>query len=106
MLIGWLHPPLGCIRRTGNRGDAQGGRQPLLWGEPPAFGGVGGTLPPRLSPTGGKPGKGVSKFLAAAGDYLRLTPEIRTPPVPPASLCHHLKAGIPSFRCRPCAGRT
>ena len=29
------------------RGDSQGGRQPLLWGEPPACGGVGGTRPPR-----------------------------------------------------------
>src|ERR1035437_4236673 len=59
---------IGCnTRRQGawrpvNRGDAQGGVQrsflnPLLWGEPPAFGGVGGTLPPRLSPGGGN-GKG------------------------------------------------
>src|SRR6266446_8529497 len=52
-------------------GDAQGGFQrsvlkPLLWGEPPAFGGVGGTLPPRLSPGGGN-GKG--------GDQTSLLPQ-------------------------------
>src|SRR6266545_4399433 len=33
------------------------GAAALLWGEPPGFGGVGGTLPPRLSPGGGN-GKG------------------------------------------------
>src|SRR5712671_7596843 len=54
-----------------HRGDAQGGFQggvlkPLLWGEPPAFGGVGGTLPPRLSPGGGN-GKG--------GDQTSLLPQ-------------------------------
>ena len=53
------------------RGEAQGGFQrsalkPLLWGEPPAFGGVGGTLPPRLSPGGGN-GKG--------GDQTSLLPQ-------------------------------
>src|ERR1035437_8706481 len=63
----------GDTRRLGawrprNRGDAQGGFQrsalkPLLWGEPPAFGGVGGTLPPRLSPGGGNGKGGVSNSL-------------------------------------------
>src|SRR5713101_7506426 len=86
MLIGWLHPPLGCIRRTGNRGDAQGGRQPLLWGEPPAFGGVGGTLPPRPFPQQGETGKGYPKFLAAAGDYSRPTSESAVSPFPRKSL--------------------
>ena len=33
------------------------GAAALLWGESPGFGGVGGTLPPRLSPGGGN-GKG------------------------------------------------
>ena len=58
-----------CICAGSRRGDAQGGRQPLLWGEPPAgcvpafcagakrACGVGGTRPPRLSPGGGN-GKG------------------------------------------------
>jgi hypothetical protein len=39
-------------------GDAQGGIQrsvlnSLLWGEPPDFGGVGGTIPAPASPLGG-----------------------------------------------------
>ena len=34
------------------------GATALLWGEPPGFGGVGGTLPPRLSPGRGKRERG------------------------------------------------
>jgi hypothetical protein len=58
------HYTAGAVVVTGgrHRGMHKGGFQwsglkPLLWGEPPAFGGVGGTLPPRLSPRGGN-GKG------------------------------------------------
>src|SRR5712691_8801251 len=70
MMIGWPYTPQGCMAPA-RRGEAQGGFQrsalkPLLWGEPPAFGGVGGTLPPRLSPGGGN-GKG--------GDQTSLLPQ-------------------------------
>src|SRR6266581_4027495 len=39
------------------RGIQRSGLKPLLWGEPPAFGGVGGTLPPGFPPEG-ETGKG------------------------------------------------
>src|SRR6266496_3166951 len=61
MVIGWTDTQLGCMARPSEGGSTRGGQRsvlkPLLWGEPPAFGGVGGTLPPRLSPGGGN-GKG------------------------------------------------
>src|SRR5436309_8564027 len=71
MVVRRTYTPLGCILSGSRGGDAQGGFQrsvlkPLLWGEPPAFGGVGGTLPPRLSPGGGN-GKG--------GDQTSLLPQ-------------------------------
>ena len=48
------------------------GAAALLWGEPPGFGGVGGTRPPRLSPLG-ETGKGDQKdFLLAAAGFFRL----------------------------------
>src|SRR5580658_3376802 len=57
------------------RGDPQGGFQrsvlkPLLWGEPPAFGGVGGTRPAPVCPRRGKRKRGSTEFLAAAGSLL------------------------------------
>src|SRR5438132_10847879 len=61
------------------RGDAQGGFQrsglkPLVWGEPPVFGGVGGTFPPRLSPGGGN-GKGGDSNSLPQANGLGATPE-------------------------------
>src|SRR5665647_455912 len=97
---------IGCnTRRQGawrpvNRGDAQGGFQrsvlkPLLWGEPPAFGGVGGTLPPRLSPGGGNGKGGDSNSLLPQAITGGPTPEFVVRRPTPASSYSHLKAGIP-----------
>src|SRR5665647_2917821 len=97
---------IGCnTRRQGawrpvNRGDAQGGFQrsvlkPLLWGEPPAFGGVGGTLPPRLSPGGGNGKGGDSNSLLPQADSFRVTAGICLLAVNPATPYSHSKAGIP-----------
>lgn len=70
-------------RRASQRGDAQGGRPPLLWGEPAArwttapLAGAqrahrrGGNPPRPGFPPEGETGKGESKFLAAAGHSLR-----------------------------------
>src|SRR5713226_2600171 len=90
--------------RPASRGDAQGGFQrsvlkPLLWGEPPAFGGVGGTLPPRLSPGGGnrKGGDQTSLLPQSSACALRQnTARLRSP----ASPYGHSKARIPSFSMR------
>jgi len=76
-----------------NRGDAQGGFQrsvlkPLLWGEPPAFGGVGGTFPAPALPPQGETGKGESNqnsLLPQAITYW-LMPESALSPQPPNSL--------------------
>src|SRR6266568_991642 len=82
--------------RRPNWGDAQGGFQrsalkPLLWGEPPAFGGVGGTFPAPAFPRRGKRERGRFKFLAAAGYCCLHT----TAPAPPLIPCVHSKARIP-----------
>src|SRR5712691_4799688 len=82
-------------------GDAQGGFQrsvlkPLLWGEPPAFGGVGGTLPPRLF-LRGKRERGRSNLLAAAGICSRVTLDAALSRPTPATPYDHSKAGIPLF---------
>src|SRR5450759_1576711 len=87
------------VRSTG--GDAQGGFQrsvlkPLLWGEPPAFGGVGGTLPPRLSPGGGNGKGGDSNSLLPQADSFRVTAGICLLAVNPATPYSHSKAGIPT----------
>src|SRR6266852_9157413 len=87
--------------RPASRGDAQGGFQrsvlkPLLWGEPPPFGGVGGTLPPRLSPGGGngKGGDQTSLLPQSSACALRQnTARLRSP----ASPYGHSKARIPQF---------
>src|ERR1035438_6360260 len=50
------------------RGGQRSVLKPLLWGEPPAFGGVGGTLPPRLSLGGGNGKGGESNSLLPQGD--------------------------------------
>ena len=76
-----------------NRGNAQGGFQrsvlkPLLWGEPPAFGGVGGTFPAPALPPQGETGKGESNqnsLLPQAITYW-LMPESALSPQPPNSL--------------------
>src|SRR6266852_5139391 len=79
--------------RPASRGDAQGGFQrsvlkPLLWGEPPAFGGVGGTFPAPALPPQGETGKGESNqnsLLPQAITYW-LMPESALSPQPPNSL--------------------
>jgi hypothetical protein len=48
-------------------GMHKGGGSPLLWGEPPGSGGVGGTFPAPAFPPEGEKGKGGFRFLAAAG---------------------------------------
>src|SRR2546427_711981 len=71
--VDWMNiPPGGVALRVFHRGDAQGGFQrsglnPLLWGEPPVLGGVGGNPPAPAFPRRGKRERGRFKFLAAAG---------------------------------------
>jgi hypothetical protein len=67
-----------------------------LWGEPPAFGGVGGTLPPRLSPGGGngKGGDQTSLLPQAFACALYLDAALLAPLASPYS---HSEAGIPHF---------
>src|SRR6266849_1504951 len=91
MVIGWLYTPSGCMAPA-QPGDAQGGFQrsalkPLLWREPPAFGGVGGTLPPGFPPEG-ETGKGEFQIPCCRRQLLPLR-------VRPASPYRHSKAGIP-----------
>ena len=109
----WLSgQDLGRPVEVASGGDAQGGRQPLLWGEPPGFGGVGGTLPPRLSPGGGNGKGGVKNSLLpqAIAYALRLNPASRVrsrriltatrkPPTPFSQTC---QGGFPLSRHRPC----
>jgi len=56
-----------------HKGGQRSGLKPLLWGEPPAFGGVGGTCPAPACPRRGKRERGRTKFHAAAG-YFWLPP--------------------------------
>src|SRR5713226_1269555 len=96
MLIGWLHPPLGCIRRTGNAGGCTRGAAAPLVGGAARLWRRGGNPPAPAFPPQGETGKGVFKFLAAAGHYSLLTPESAVSAFPPQVLVTTSK---PEFPC-------
>src|SRR5438067_1114904 len=75
-------------------------------GEPPAFGGVGGTCPAPACPRRGKRERGRTKFLAAAGDWPRSSPPPRHQPRPSIlSLPPHSSPYLPPAPCFPALPR-
>src|SRR5271165_4712138 len=95
MLIGWIQAQAGAGGADGG-GFQRSALKPLLWGEPPAFGGVGGTLPPRLSPGGGN-GKGGVQIPCCRRQLPARHAMSPGFPSRSASPYSHSEAGIPSF---------
>jgi hypothetical protein len=103
---------LGRHSGSSQRGIHKGGGSPSCGGSRLVLAAWGEPLPPRFPPEG-ETGKGESKFLAAAGNCLPVTPEsglsrplrrmltaTRKPTIPFSQTC---QADFPLSRQRPCA---